>query len=39
MTVTFGIPEAPFVGIKKGGEGRVNGEIGQKSHFWMGSNQ
>jgi succinate-semialdehyde dehydrogenase/glutarate-semialdehyde dehydrogenase len=32
MTITFGIPEAPFGGVKNSGIGRVNGEIGLKGY-------
>ncbi len=32
MTITFGIPEAPFGGVKNSGVGRVNGEIGLKGY-------
>lgn len=32
MTVTFGIPEAPFGGVKNSGVGRVNGETGLKGY-------
>ncbi len=32
MTVTFGVPEAPFGGVKNSGIGRVNGETGLKGY-------
>jgi acyl-CoA reductase-like NAD-dependent aldehyde dehydrogenase len=32
MTVTFGIPEAPFGGVNNSGLGRVNGEVGLKGY-------
>ncbi len=32
MTITFGVPEAPFGGIKNSGIGRVNGETGLKGY-------
>jgi succinate-semialdehyde dehydrogenase/glutarate-semialdehyde dehydrogenase len=30
--ITYGIPEAPFGGVKHSGFGRVNGELGLKSY-------
>jgi succinate-semialdehyde dehydrogenase/glutarate-semialdehyde dehydrogenase len=32
MAVTYGIPEAPFGGVKSSGVGQVNGEIGLKGY-------
>ena len=32
MAITYGVPEAPFGGVKDSGLGRVNGEIGLRSY-------
>ncbi len=32
MTMTYGVQEAPFVGVKQSGGGQVSGETGLKGH-------
>jgi len=32
MAITYGVPEAPFGGVKESGVGRVNGEVGIKGY-------
>jgi succinate-semialdehyde dehydrogenase/glutarate-semialdehyde dehydrogenase len=34
MTMTFGVPEAPFGGRKWSGLGQVNGELGVRGYCW-----